>query len=310
MADVTKEQPQVTVRGIPQNQYNSNVAASTQDPAEAGPDEGGIKGHLKKNWPIYTVVLAIVTIIVMVWLNNRNQSSSTTGYDTSGYGTGNSSSSDLYGSQLDSDYQQMINENNITNALLQQLLNNSGTSKTKGGSSGSGSSSGSSHHHKGGTGTGGKSGGGKTKGTGGSKGKGKPGKTKGGGNTGGSSGGYHHGSTGGGHNKSTSTQSRHAVAVSHGKGQTHISHNSSSVKPNPHAGGAKGWVYTTKPGDTVSSLTRRFWPGSSAKGGKGNPNLITYANNKNLLKGHTYKSPSGQHGGYYLSIKPGTKVIG
>lgn len=284
----TEEQPQVTVRGIPQNQYNSNVAASTQDPADAGPQEGGIKGHLKKNWPIYTVVLAIVTILVMVWLNRSNSNSSSTGYDTTGYGTGNSNASDLYGSQLDADYQQMINESNITNSLLQQLLNGSGNKSTTGGSSGSGSSSGSSGGHKK-----------KPPKNGGKSGSG--GKTKGGGNTGGSSGGYH-GSTGGGHNKSGSTSSSHSVGTSHSNGKT-------TIKPNPHYGGAHGYVYTTKGTETATQLQAKFFPTSNGSNKQGN--FFQYGNNQKLIKsylksGQAYWTRAGS--GRQLAFKPGTRL--
>ncbi len=281
----TVEQPQVTVRGIPQNQYNENVAKNTQDPADTG-QGGGIEAHFKKHWVLYTLGLGAVTILIILYVNNRNSNaaSGTSGTDVYGYGTGstypNGSPSDNYGSQLDADYQQMINQSNITNSLLQQLLNPSKTGST-GGTSGSGSSSGSSGGHK------------KKPPKGG---KGSKGGTKGGGNTGGSKGGYH-GSTGGGHTKTGRSTSSHSVGTSHSHGQTQI-------KPNPHAGGAHGYVYTTKPGDTAASLQKRFWPGSSASGAR-NPTSRTsiwnYGNNAKILK-------PGKNSNWNKPIKPGTRI--
>lgn len=56
------------------------------------------------------------------------------------------------------------------------------------------------------------------------------------------------------------------------------------VKPNPHAGGAHGWVYTTKPGDTLNNLQRRFWPGSNALYGGSGANIMKYGNNTQIIQ--------------------------
>ncbi len=62
-------------------------------------------------------------------------------------------------------------------------------------------------------------------------------------------------------------------------------------------GGAHGWVYTTKAGDTLLSLQQKFWPGANQT----NTNFIRgYANNKQLLKGNTIGA---------FGIKPGTKIV-
>jgi hypothetical protein len=275
MADQqTKEQPQVTVRNIPQNQYNDNAAAATQEPGGGDQNQGGIEGHFKKHWVIYTLGIGAVTLLVIWWYSN-NQSSSTdtatgTGYDTSG----TTAAADTYGASLDSDYQQLIQQGNTTNSLLQQLLNGGTTSSTTGSSSG-GSTSG-----------GGKKKGGGSKSSGGSKSKG--GTTKGKTSSGSSS----SKST---KSSSSSTSSKHSVSTSHSSGKT-------TVKPNPTAGGAHGYVYTTKKGDTVASLTAKAWPGSNNSGGKGNPTLWSYANNKALLKGNYSNKSTG-------AIKPGTKIV-
>lgn len=275
-----KTEPKVSVHGIPKSQYDTGAQGAA--PIGAGQDkesqEPGLKGNIKRNWPIYALVLGVITIIVIIMFSNNNSSDTST-TDPYGTGTGNSNPSDLYGSQLDSDYAQMINSTNETNALLQQLLSGKATT----GSSGSKSGSGSSSHGKGKSSSGSKSGS--------SSGKKK---TTSGGSTStkkasGSSGATKKVTT---HSGSTST-SKHATSVSHNSGK-------SSVKANPHAGGAKGWVYTTKPGDTVYSLSKKAWPGSTFSGGKGNPNLWTYANNKKIL-GNKYNNIN-------TPIKPGTKL--
>ena len=284
----TVEQPQVTVRGIPQNQYNDNVAKGTQDPADDSAQGGGLEAHFKKHWVLYTLGIGAITILIILYVNNKNSSTSTTGTDAYGYGTGNTypngSASDQYGSQLDADYQQLINQENITNSLLQQLLNPAKTGTGGGTSGGGGGSSGSSggHHKK------------PPKG-----GKGGGGGTKGGGNTGGSKGGYH-GSTGGGHNKSGGTSSSHSTGTSHSNGKTSISHNSGGYgNQKNYVTGSAGWNITgpgAKPrnarwvtvprGSTIGQLQSKYFPGSS-----GNPksgNIVAYGKNWNKLGGQNY----------------------
>lgn len=108
--------------------------------------------------------------------------------------------------------------------------------------------------------------------------------------------GIHHGVTHGAH------------YVSAHKNKHHVHHHGklagSKTKPNPHAGGAHGWVYTTKPGDTNVTLQEKFWPGSYYSGAGKNATsrtfLYSYANNRELLKGNVNKL--GQ-------IKPGTRII-
>lgn len=96
----------------------------------------------------------------------------------------------------------------------------------------------------------------------------------------------------------------HGVAHGHHTITAHRNvHENGRVKPNPHKGGAHGWVYTTKKGDTLASLQHRFWPGSNTSGGRGNPNLFTYANNKQLLKGKFFSQGGQWH------IKPGTRIV-
>jgi hypothetical protein len=292
MADVaSKPQPQVTVRNIPQEDYNQNPASGAMG---GEPTEPGIKGHLKKYGMIYLIAIGVITVIVIIMFRQNGgagAAGSTSGSDPYGYGTGNSSPSDLYGSQLDSDYQQMINQENQTNALLQQLLNQPTTKKTGGGGSkGGGKGSG-----------GGKKGGGdddngKTgSGTGG---HGKPThgggtKTKPGGNTGGSSKG-HHGSVSGGHGgqgRYTGTSIPKEPMV---KG---------NFIPDPSAHGAHGWVYTTKPGDTLFTLQSKFWPQQTARLNN-NSFISNYANNKQLIKGRVDFSKNA-----FGVIKPGTRII-
>lgn len=284
----TKEQPQVTVRNIPQNQYNENAAATTQDPADS-PDQGGIEGHFKKHWVLYTLGLGAVTILIILYVGNRN-SNAASGTDVYGYGTGNTypngTPSDNYGSQLDADYQQMINQSNITNSLLQQLLNPAKTGTGGGTSGGGGGSSGSSggHHKK------------PPKG-----GKGGTGGTKGGGNTGGSKGGYH-GSTGGGHNKYGGSPSGHSVGVSHSHGMTTISHNRQSgygpqknykvygtyhdtfLVTGPGAKPKNARYVTVPKGSYIGDLQKKYFPGSSGNPKQGN--IMAYGKNYNAFKGN------------------------
>ncbi len=106
-----------------------------------------------------------------------------------------------------------------------------------------------------------------------------------------SSGGVSHGTS---HGVSSGTKTS-----THSSGKSTSSTKKKSTKANPHAGGAHGYVYTTKAGDTVSTLSVKAWKGSNQTGGKGNPNVYTYANNSKILKGKV--NSKGQ-------IKPGTKI--
>lgn len=143
-----------------------------------------------------------------------------------------------------------------------QYPGGAGSTSGSGNSSGGGSSSsGGGSTKKSGGGSTKKSGGGSTKkGSGGSTNKGTSGGTKG---------------TSGGHTKITTTGG-HTI-----------------VTPNPTAGGAHGWVYTTKAGDTIQGLQGKAWNNTIP--------LLKYANNAQLLKGKFNKQTG--------AIVPGTKVV-
>lgn len=265
-----KEQPQVTVRNIPQNQYEQNAAAGTQD---ASGQQPGMEGHFKKHWVVYSLVIGAATLLVIVYMNSKSSSSSNTstgtGYDTSG----TTAAADTYGASLDSDYQQLIQQGNTTNSLLQQLLT-------------------------GGTTTGTSSSGGSTSGSGGKK--KKPPKTSGGGTTNKktSSGGSTKKTTSG--SKTSTTSSSHSVGTSHSSGKT-------TIKANPTAGGAKGYTYTTKAGDTLLGLSAKSWGVTPIKGTNQSKQnikggIFAYANNKALLKSQGITN-------YSQTLKPGTKIV-
>ncbi len=110
--------PQVTVRNIPQDSYNSNIASGTGGAPIAG---GGIKGHLQRNWPMYTVGLGALTILVIIYMNGRNNSLNNNLGSTSG--TMGNAPDQLWGSQLDADLQQLMTVQNTQVGLLQQVLN-------------------------------------------------------------------------------------------------------------------------------------------------------------------------------------------
>jgi hypothetical protein len=268
--------PKVSVHGIKKEDYDTGLAGG--DGAAAEP---GLKGHLKKYGMLYLVLIGAATIVVIIMFRNNNQSGDTSGAtDPYGYGTGNSSASDTYGAQLDSDYQMMQNAMNQNNTLLASLL--AGKTKTS-------KSSGSSHHKKK------VSSGGTTSGH-----KKKITTSKPGGSTGGSSKG-HSGHMSKGHAVSTKGHS----TATHSSGKTsvskHSTHTSTGAKPNPHAGGAHGWTYTAKGGETLANLQKQAWPGNIGK----NPAFINnYANNRKLLR-----SELGSKYGLNTVLKKGQKVI-
>lgn len=134
----TVEEPQVTVRNIPQSSYNQAVSPVTGQPAAVPAQQGGLIGNIKQHWPVWTVGIAAATLFIM-WLIYRNNNSAAAQAAQSnqyGYGTGNSSPDQLWGSQLDADYQQLASIQNTNTGILQQILNtlqNPSTSPPSGG---------------------------------------------------------------------------------------------------------------------------------------------------------------------------------
>lgn len=92
--------------------------------------------------------------------------------------------------------------------------------------------------------------------------------------------------------------SQHKPTISGNSGHTTKSNN--KVPAPKNTGGSKGYVYTTKPGDTAQSLQAKFFPGSSGSNAQGN--LASYGNNAKILTAKTVNPKTG-------AIKPGTKIL-
>lgn len=222
-----------------------------------GAKAGGIAGSFQKHktlWIVGGVGAAGVLLLLFMNSGGGSSSSSTPSTDTSGINTqgagGAVDTSSLVGS---GGYPSWYNPGAAENLDYWPYVPVSHTGSDKSGSSGSKSgSSGSKSGSKSGSSSsksGSKSGGSKS-----------------------TSGGVTHGS---GH---------HGVS----KG-TKTSTNKNKVSANPHAGGAHGYVYTTKGGETLQGLQNKAWPGSSAsivghpRKATSNTNILTYANNKKIL---------------------------
>jgi hypothetical protein len=127
-AGVSNKEPKVSVSGIPQSQYNASAPGGTVSGDTAPAQGGGIVGNIKRHWPVYTVVLAIITIIVIIWVNNNNSTATTA--LPAGSTTDTTGTTPDMGSQLDADMQQMMSFQNQSNAFLQTLVNNSANTTT------------------------------------------------------------------------------------------------------------------------------------------------------------------------------------
>ena len=119
-------EPKVSVYGIPQSQFSQSQLPGAQ------PQGGGIEGHFRQHWAIWLVGIGLATLALLWWINHNNSSSLANAAQDSqyGYGTGNSSPDQLWGSQLDADYQQMMSNQNNEIGLLQQLVNKSASPST------------------------------------------------------------------------------------------------------------------------------------------------------------------------------------
>ncbi|SRR5713101_1994120 len=127
MADVTyKSEPTVSVHGVPQSQYDSSMA-------QGGQSGGGIMNHFRQHGMLYLIGIGAATLLVMflVWRRNQQNTGLGTG-NANTTGTATTSSPDqLWGAQLDADYQQLISTLNTNTGLLQQILNGAGSGTSK-----------------------------------------------------------------------------------------------------------------------------------------------------------------------------------
>lgn len=251
-------------------------------PAEEGAKSGGIGGSFAKHKTLWIVGgVGAAGVLLLLFMNSGGGSSSsstptsdtgTTDMNTQGAGGAVDTSSLVGSGGYPSWYNPGAAENLDYWPYVPNNNSSSGSSKSKGSSSGSSKSSGSGSSKSSGSGS--------SKSSGGSKGKSSSGSSKS------SSGGVSHGTSHG---------------VSSG---TKTSTKKNKVTANPHAGGAHGYVYTTKAGDTLLSLQSKAWPGSKQSGAShptSNTYIGNYANNSKILKQKGIVSKSG-------AIKPGTKI--
>lgn len=152
MGNQSISEPTVSVHGVPQSQYNPQV---TGGPMLPGSPAQGIGARFNQHPILWSVGIGVAILIVYVIYKN-NQSASATGLSsTSGSGTP-SSPDQMWGSQLDADYQQIMSLQNNNNGLLQQILTaiqNPSSAPPQGGG-GSGGGGGGSGGGSGGTGSG------------------------------------------------------------------------------------------------------------------------------------------------------------
>jgi hypothetical protein len=128
MVESIKE-PTVSIHGVPRSEFEQGQAMQTADAGgDVAPDagDGGIAGHFKRHWVMYSLGLAAVGVVIayLAYRNNQNNSYAVT--------TGNSSTGQVgtpqtidssWGSQLDADYQQLTSVETTNTGLLQSILN-------------------------------------------------------------------------------------------------------------------------------------------------------------------------------------------
>jgi hypothetical protein len=119
-----QSEPTVSLHGVPQSEYNEQFAAGG---GEAAPQEGGIIGHLKQHWVIYTIGIGAAGLVIM-FLMYRNQNSAanaavSAGNSASGQVPNPATIDSSWGSQLDADYQQLTSVMTQQTGLLTSILN-------------------------------------------------------------------------------------------------------------------------------------------------------------------------------------------
>lgn len=122
MPNTSVNEPTVSVHGVPKSQYDQSGGV----PVGGGAPGDGAGGWLKQHWIITTVGIGLLVLALWAWYNNHNSAATA----ATGSGTGNSSPDQLYGAQLDADYQQMSQQMTLNNSLLQQLYNKINTPGT------------------------------------------------------------------------------------------------------------------------------------------------------------------------------------
>lgn len=118
-------EPKVSVHGIPQSKYDQNTGVQSGDGAAPG-----VGGWFKQHWKLVGIGVIAVVLAVIVY-SRYNANSSTSGASSASPSTGGTTDpNSLWGSQLESDYQQLGSQQAIGNSLLQQIITNMGNPAT------------------------------------------------------------------------------------------------------------------------------------------------------------------------------------
>lgn len=126
----TNAEPQVTVRNIPQSDYNDKYVP---------PSSGGAVGGFRQHKALYLIGgIAGIFGLYLLWHWWSNQSNNASA-SLAGTGVGTGTAPDqLWGSQLDADYQQLTQSMDTNSGLLQQILNKMNNPSNSPGNGGTG----------------------------------------------------------------------------------------------------------------------------------------------------------------------------
>lgn len=130
-----KSEPTVSVHGIPRSEYEAGGNMPTADAGgdvggdveQGGQQYGGIAGHFRRHWVMYSLGLAAVGVVIAYLAYRRNQNANSYAVTTGNASTGQvgtpSTIDASWGSQLDADYQQLTSVETTNTGLLQSILN-------------------------------------------------------------------------------------------------------------------------------------------------------------------------------------------
>jgi hypothetical protein len=128
-------EPTVSIHGVPRSEFNAQQSQQAQPStgptgqpmvSTTGQAQGGIANHFKQHWVIYTLIIGAASLVLMYLIYRSQNAASNAATNTGNNANGSTgyppTADNLWGAQLDSDYQQLASMQNTNTGLLQSIL--------------------------------------------------------------------------------------------------------------------------------------------------------------------------------------------